>query len=97
MSQLPIATMKALLAGGAQNFFKMNLVPAIFNQKLVMSMGLGKMDENMQNLDTIETLKLTTNDEESELPSIIDNSYMEKLNETIHWIITFNTRKKSHQ
>ena len=95
MSQLPIATMKALLAGGAQKFFKMNFVPVIFNQKLVMSMGLGKMDENMQNLDTIETLKLTTNDEESELPSIIDNSYMEKLNETMTLDYYFQHKKES--
>ena len=94
MSQLPIATMKALIAGGAQKVFKINVVPAIFNQKLSMSMGLGKLDENMQNLDKIETSKLTNN-EESELPSIIDNSYMEKLNETLTLDYYFQDKKKS--
>ena len=94
MSQLPIATMKALIAGGAQKVFKINIVPAIFNQKLAMSMGLGKLDENMQNLDKMETSKLT-NDEESELPSIIDNSYMEKLNETLTLDYYFQDKKKS--
>ena len=94
MSQLPLATMKALISGGAQKVFKIDLVPAIFNQKLAMSMGLGKMDENMQNLDKKVTSKLT-NDEESELTSIIDNSYMEKFNESMTLDYYFQDKKES--
>ena len=94
MSQLPIATMKALIAGGAQKVFKINIVPAIFNQKLAMSMGPGKMDENMQIQDKKVTSKLL-NDEESELTNIIDNSYMEKLNESMTLDYYFQDKKES--
>ena len=86
--------MKALISGGAQKVFKIDMVPAIFNQKLAMSMGLGKMDENMQNLDKKLTSKLL-NDEESELTSIIDNSYMEKFNESMTLDYYFQDKKES--
>ena len=94
MSQLPLATMKALISGGAQKLFKIDQVPAIFNQKLAMSMGPGKMDENMQIQDKKVTSKLL-NDEESELTNIIDNSYMEKLNESMTLDYYFQDKKKS--
>ena len=94
MSQLPLATMKALISGGAQKLFKIDQVPAIFNQKLAMSMGPGKMDENMQMQDKKVTSKLL-NDEESELTNIIDNSYMEKLNESMTLDYYFQDKKES--
>ena len=88
MSQLP--SMKTLI----QKVFKIDLIPAIFNQKLAMSMGLGNMDENMQNLDKKVISKLTY-DEESELTSIIDNSYMEKFNESMTLDYYFQDKKES--
>ena len=82
--------MKALISGGAQCVLKQ--VPAILNQKLAMTMGLGKMDESMRNIDETSTLSYDY-DEESEYPSIIEKSYMDKFTEKMTMDYYFEDKK----